>query len=123
MEACTATSVAGLRSGAARRSSNFSRVLRHEGCSRQAVSMQRHAALRALALLVVMAAASSYAFGFTCDLASECDSFNPCVSDACDASDPGAGPDGCVHTPVRDGTPCDDGSGCTTHDSCQPRAG
>src|SRR6184192_991543 len=119
IEACTATSVAGLRSGAARRSFGFSRLLRHGGCSRQAVSMQRHAALRALALLVVMAAASSSAFGFTCELASQCDSFNPCVSDVCDPSDPSAGSDGCVHTPVDDGMPCDDGSDCTANDSCQ----
>ena len=81
--------------------------------------MQRHAALRALALLVVMAAASSRAFGFTCELASQCDSFNPCISDTCDPSDPSAGSDGCVHTPVDDGTSCDDGSDCTANDSCQ----
>src|SRR5439155_1362467 len=122
IEACTATSVAGLRSGAARRSFGFSRLLRHGGCSRQAVSMQRHAALRALALLVVMAAASSHAFGFTCDPASPYISFNPCVSDTCDPTNPAADPQGFVHTPVDDGTPCDDGSECTTNDSCQQGA-
>src|SRR5439155_858992 len=119
MEACTATSVAGLRSGAARRSSNFSRLLRHGGCSRQAVSMQRHAALRALALLVVMAAASARAFGFTCELASQCDSFNPCDDDnPCTANDT-CEQGSCTGDPfLMAGAPCDDDNPCTANDVC-----
>ncbi len=41
-----------------------------------------------------------------------CDDKNACTSDACD---PKAG---CTYTPVKVGSTCDDGNGCTTSDAC-----
>ncbi|MBI5607783.1 MAG: hypothetical protein HY902_02770 [Deltaproteobacteria bacterium] len=41
-----------------------------------------------------------------------CDDKNPCTTDTCDPQK------GCVYTPVKVGTTCDDGNGCTTADAC-----
>lgn len=43
-----------------------------------------------------------------------CDDFNPCSTDSCDKYT-GI----CEHTPVQDGTTCDDSNGCTKMDKCQ----
>lgn len=41
-----------------------------------------------------------------------CDDGSPCTSDACDPKQ------GCVHTAVADGKPCDDGDACSKNDAC-----
>ena len=43
----------------------------------------------------------------------DCDDDNPCTQDVCDAATLS-----CVHAPMADGEPCDDGSDCTTDDEC-----
>src|SRR5205823_4469717 len=42
-----------------------------------------------------------------------CDDRNECTADSCD------GFGGCLHTPVADGTACNDGNAGTTNDVCQ----
>ncbi len=42
----------------------------------------------------------------------DCEDDNPCTVDDCEEGK------GCVHTPVADGTPCDDGEECTGTDTC-----
>jgi Concanavalin A-like lectin/glucanases superfamily/Beta-propeller repeat len=44
------------------------------------------------------------------------DDGNPCTIDSCDPNRKG---DGITHTPVANGTSCDDGNACTSGDSCQ----
>jgi cysteine-rich repeat protein len=43
----------------------------------------------------------------------DCDDHEPCTTDTCDATD------GCVHTAVAEGTPCDDGLFCLTGEHCR----
>lgn len=45
--------------------------------------------------------------------AKPCEDLNPCTLDSCESST-----GTCVHAPVLDGMPCDDGDGCTTADTC-----
>ena len=47
-----------------------------------------------------------------CPSADECDDGNPCTADQCQAG-------ACVHVPLANETPCDDGKVCTTNDACQ----
>jgi hypothetical protein len=47
-----------------------------------------------------------------CTTAAECDDGDPCTADACGADQR------CVYAPAGAGVPCDDGSACTTGDSC-----
>lgn len=43
-----------------------------------------------------------------------CDDFNPCTTDSCDKFS-----GNCEHTPIQDGTTCDDQNGCTEVDLCK----
>ncbi|MBT9556902.1 MAG: C-type lectin domain-containing protein [Myxococcales bacterium] len=45
-----------------------------------------------------------------------CDDGNSCTTDTCDLTE------GCVSSPVVNGTPCDDGDACTAADVCTDRA-
>src|SRR5207245_8109386 len=65
---------------AARRGSEFLALSPAWALLASSASMHRHLALRVLPLLVVFAAAGSRPWGFTCELASQCNSFNPCLS-------------------------------------------
>ncbi|MCO4761732.1 MAG: hypothetical protein KC502_09525, partial [Myxococcales bacterium] len=47
-----------------------------------------------------------------------CDDGNPCTDQKCDGAKGGAGEDGCSYS-LPLGAPCDDGSKCTTGDSCK----
>src|SRR5206468_3521916 len=44
-----------------------------------------------------------------------CEDNNPCTADSC-------GPNGCIHTPVADGTTCSDGNGCNGDETCRAGA-
>jgi len=41
-----------------------------------------------------------------------CEDNNPCTADSC-------GPNGCIHTPVADGTSCSDGDACNGSETCE----
>ncbi len=43
----------------------------------------------------------------------DCDDYRPCTTDSCTPSE------GCIHTPLAIGTPCDDGFFCWTGDVCR----
>lgn len=54
-----------------------------------------------------------------CNDAADCDDGNPCTSDSC----PAHGCESCVHVPVEDLTPCDDGMVCRQGACCDKPSG